>query len=123
VRREGKSIVELLPPKDSEEFPNRFRERVRANLSSGAFQLFIAVDKMNDELENIIDYVSTRRPELKLQAIELRTYQLGDLEILAPQRHGEFAQLSASATPPIITIDRALAKEALHRSLCDDRLA
>jgi hypothetical protein len=109
VRREGKSIIELLSTKTPEEIPNRFRETVRANLSSGTFQLFIAVDKMNDELETIIDYVSTRGPELKLQAIELRTYQLDDLEILAPQRHGEFLQLSASATPRIITIDRALA--------------
>jgi hypothetical protein len=109
VRKEGKSIVELLPPKNSEESPNQFRETVRANLSSGTFQLFIAVDRMNDELENIIDYVSTRGPELKLQAIELRTYQLKDLDILAPQRHGEFAQISVPARLRIITIDQALA--------------
>jgi hypothetical protein len=66
---------------------------------------------MNDELEKIIAYVSSRGQGLKLQALELRTYRLGDLEILAPQRHGDFVPatdvVSMRAAP--ISIEQAIA--------------
>ena len=104
--REGKSIDELWHVKNSEPSPEGFRETVAANLRAGTFQLFIAVDEMNDQLEKIIDYLSTNGTGLKLEALELRTYKIGDLEILAPQRHGEFV---ASSGAPTISIAEALA--------------
>jgi len=115
LKREKKSISDLLQLKPSPELPNEFQETVTANLQSGTFHLFIAVDEMNDELEKIIAYVSGRGPGLQLQALELRIYKLDDLEILAPQRHGE--------PPPDFTkttIDQILAKSADEhdRQLC-----
>ncbi|MDO8431313.1 MAG: hypothetical protein Q7S58_02760 [Candidatus Binatus sp.] len=109
LAKEGKPIAELWRLKTSEPLPDGFREIVTANLRSGIFNLFIAVDEMNEQLEKIIAYVSSRGPGLKLQALELRTYKLGDLEILAPQRHGEFVQTSTAAAPASVTIEEALA--------------
>jgi hypothetical protein len=105
-RSEGKSIEDLWRLKTSEQLPEGFRETVTANLQSGSFHLFIAVDEMNDELEKIISYVSSIGSGLKLQALELRTYRLGDLEILAPQHHGEFVP---PATATNISVEQALA--------------
>ena len=65
--------------------------------------------RCNDDLEKIIAYVSSRGTGLKLQALELRTYQLGDLEILAPQRHGDFVQ-PTSPSPMQLTIEQVLEK-------------
>src|SRR5260370_5539561 len=76
LKREGKSISELLLLKTSQALPSEFQETVTANLQSGTFQLFIAVDAMNDELEKIIAYVSTRGPGLRLPALQLRTYKV-----------------------------------------------
>jgi len=107
--REDKSITDLLGMKTPHPLPENFREIVSNNLQSGAFNLFIAVDHMNDELEKIIAYASSRGAGLKLQAIELCTYKLGELEILAPQRHGEF--VPPEPPPPVqpaITIEKAL---------------
>jgi hypothetical protein len=108
--REGKSIGELLPLKLGHPLSDGFRETVAANLKSGSFHLFIAVDQMNDELEKIIAYLSSRGPGLKLQALELKTYKLGDLEILAPQRHGDFVPTQdAVLSKAPISIEQAIA--------------
>ena len=110
LKREGKSITDLLELKTPEGLPEDFHETVSNNLQSGTFNLFIAVDHMNDELEKIIAYVSTRGTGLKLQALELCTYRLGELEILAPQRHGEFVPPTPpSASLSFITIEEPLA--------------
>jgi hypothetical protein len=107
LKREGKSITDLLGLKTPEGLPEDFQENVSNNLQSGTFNLFIAVDHMNDELEKIIAYVSSRGTGLKLQVLELCTYKMGDLEILAPQRHGE--SVPPPPLQPVITIEKALA--------------
>jgi hypothetical protein len=109
LAREGHSIAELWESKTGSPLPDGFRETVKANLQSGTFNLFIAVDEMNEELEKIIAYISSRGAGLKLQALELRTYRIGELEILAPQRHGEFVPTSTRTTTSTISIDQALA--------------
>ena len=107
--REGKSIADLLSAKTAQPAPENFREIVTSNLRSGTFHLFIAVDQINEELEKIIAYVSSRGTGLKLQALELRTYGLGDLEILAPQRHGEFVPpVQPSSVPSTLTMEQVL---------------
>lgn len=115
LTREGKSIAELLMLKTSQQTLPEFQDTVAANLQSGVFHLFIAVDEMNDELEKIIAYVSSLGPTLKLQALELRTYKFEDLEILAPQHYGEYLQPPASPRA-IITIDQILANCPEHHS-------
>jgi hypothetical protein len=61
-------------------------------LASGKFQLIIAVDTINPELEKIIAYVSSRGGGLQLEALELELYKQGQIEILVPQRYGQLNQ-------------------------------
>src|SRR5437016_3318881 len=69
VSREATPVLDLLEAKA----PGIVREEVRGaisdNLSSGAFQLFIAVDQMNEGLEKIISYVSSRGNGLRLEVL------------------------------------------------------
>jgi hypothetical protein len=93
VSREGTHVLDMLEAK----LPGLVREEVRdaiaGNLSSGSFQLFIAVDQMNEELEKIIGYVSSRGSGLRLEVLEFDLHQSGAMEILVPRRYG---QLSSS---------------------------
>jgi len=107
LMREKKSIGDLLTAITGGEPRDGFREAVTENLRSGSFHLFIAVDEMNDDLERIITYVSSRGSGLKLQAVELRVFELEGLEIVAPERHGEFVK--APSPHPAITVEEALA--------------
>lgn len=111
VSREGMPILDLLEAK----LPGIVREEVRdaiaANLSSGAFQLFIAVDQMNDELEKIISYLSSRGNGLRLEVLEFDLHQSGPMEILVPRRYGQLATPNSTRTPtkPLRTIEEILA--------------
>jgi hypothetical protein len=62
-----------------------------------SFQLIIAVDTINPELEKIIAYVSSRGTGLQLEALELELYRQGQVEILVPQRYGQLNQPQESA--------------------------
>jgi len=92
VRREGKSLLDLLCDKDPAIDKNQLRQNVGENLSSGNFQLVIAVDAINPELEKIIAYVSRRDGGLQLEALELELYRQDQLEVVVPQRYGQLNQ-------------------------------
>jgi hypothetical protein len=93
-RRQGKEAVTyahpLLEPVliDKDEL----KQSVEQNLAAGKFQLIIAVDTINPELEKIIAYVSSRGTGLQLEALELELYKQGQFEILVPQRYGQLNQ-------------------------------
>ncbi len=109
LAREGKSIADLWSLKNSEPLPEGFQEKVSSNLRTGTFRLVIAVDDMNDQLEKIIAYVSSRGTGLRLQALEMRTYRFGEIEILAPQRHGEYVPTATTPSVTSISLEQALA--------------
>jgi len=92
VHKEGKSLIDLLGDKDPKIDGEQLRKNVEDNLASGAFQLVIAVDAINPELEKIIAYVSNRGSGLQLEALELELYRPGQLEILVPKRYGQPTQ-------------------------------
>jgi len=77
VSREAISVLDLLEAKAPGIVREEVRDAITSNLSSGAFQLFIAVDKMNDELEKIISYVSSRGNGLRLEVLEFDLHQSG----------------------------------------------
>src|SRR5207302_5778340 len=54
LNRENKSLLELLWQKDATIDKDQVRQAVGENLASGKFQLIIAVDAINPELEKII---------------------------------------------------------------------
>jgi hypothetical protein len=68
-----------------------FRSNVSRNLAAGNLNLLIAVDQMNQQLEEIISYLAGRGVGIRLQAIELKVYSHEDFEILAPELHGQLA--------------------------------
>jgi len=92
LSREGRSVLELLTEKDSTINKVQIRQVVEENLASGKFQLVIAVDAMNPELEKIIAYMSSRGSGLQLEALELDLYKQADLEIIVPRRYGQLNQ-------------------------------
>jgi hypothetical protein len=110
--REGKSIFELLSIKDPEISLNDLRQTVSANLADGRFRLFIVVDSINQELEKIIAFLSSRGGGLKLQAIAMPIYTRDNMEILAPQVYGQLNQpnVGDASRSSNLTIDQILAK-------------
>ncbi len=97
LNREGKSLLELLSEKSPID-KDQVKQSVEENLASGKFQLIIAVDAINPELEKIIAYVSSRGTGLQLEALELELYKQGEVEILVPQRYGQLNQPQESSS-------------------------
>jgi hypothetical protein len=111
ISREAKPVLDLLEAKVPGILREEIRDAITDNLASGAFQLFIAVDQMNDELEKIISYVSSRGNGLRLQVLEFDLHQSGQLEILVPRRYGQLAIPNGTRTPtkPAKSVDEIVA--------------
>ena len=98
-------MIEKNPAIDKDQL----KQNVEVNLASGKFQLIIAVDTINPELEKIIAYMSSRGSELQLEALELELYKQGQVEILVPQRYGQFQQPQQSqAIKKILTFEEII---------------
>jgi hypothetical protein len=109
LNREGKSLLDLLIEKDAAIDKDWLRQNVEQNLASGTFQLIIAVDAINPELEKIIAYVSSRGSGLQLEALELELYKQGQVEILVPQRYGQLNQPKESqSSKKILSFDEVV---------------
>lgn len=91
-KAESKSVLDLLVEKDPTLDREQLRQNIADNLASGIFQLIIAVDAINPELEKIISYIARRGSGLQFEALELELYANGELEILVPKRYGELNQ-------------------------------
>lgn len=87
-----------------------FRNRVDANLRQGRFQLLIAVDEMSEDLAKILSYISSRGDSVRLEALEVHIFQLGDTDILVPQRHAVAALPQSSQAAASITTEQLLSK-------------
>lgn len=109
LMRERKSLLELLCEKDPTIDKDQLKQNVQEHLASGKFQLIIAVDTINPELEKIIAYVSSRGSGLQLEALELELYRQGQIEILVPQRYGQLNQPQESQSgKTILTFEEVL---------------
>jgi hypothetical protein len=89
LARRNKSILALISEQKNDVLVEGLRDTIRRNLASGNFQLLIAVDAMNDELERIISYFAECGGGIRLEALELELYKTGATEIIVPQRHGQ----------------------------------
>jgi hypothetical protein len=100
VAREGKSLSELFSEKVVGEWSyESFRNAANENLQSGVFHLIIAVDAMNDELEQIVRYISHHGSAIRVQTLELRLYDAQDHEILVPQLSSQLESIEKAASP------------------------
>lgn len=109
--RAATPVLDLLEVKIPEIVRDEVRDSISRNLSSGAFQLFIAVDQMNEELERIIGYVSSRGSGLRLEVLEFDLHQSGAMEILVPRRYGQLATDNGTRGPakPLKTVEEIFA--------------
>jgi len=106
---EGKSLVELLTARGAEIDEENFRATVSENLKEGHFDLLIAVDEMNKELETIISYISNFDGGLKLEALAVKVHRHNQTAMLVPQRFRGLSRPGGhSRSASRVTVDEVL---------------
>ena len=111
VRRFGKPMVEAMHDALDEETRHdwggaSFVQSVTDRLLSGDFRMVIAVDSINDELRQTIEYLTEGPSRLQVYALELTYFEGGDQEILVPHLHGALgASRSSRPSAPSSTWD------------------
>ena len=89
VRRENETLLEIMSKRAGDDWDAElFRSQVSRNLRTGTFHLLIAVDKMNDELSQVIRYLAACASSIRLEAVEINIYKQGEIEVLVPKIHG-----------------------------------
>ncbi len=94
----GKSLADLVAESVAGEWDEeQFREGVKQTLETGSFILIIVVDEINEELRRIIRYLNEcSRSAFSLHALELKRFQVGQMEILVPHLYGVSTKPSTS---------------------------
>lgn len=111
VTRRSKSVLALLAEQKRELEMETLRQAIRENLRRGRFQLLIAVDQINQELERIISYLSNCGGGIQLEALELELYVEGKMQVLVPRRYGPQKEPSlAPSQARILTIQEVLSR-------------
>lgn len=86
-RRASKSEVSPLPAFDAEGAETR--ERLAENLEAGRMRLVLAVDKVNDDLKRIVEYLNTiTLGEIAVFVMEFQRAQRDGVEVLIPTAFG-----------------------------------
>jgi hypothetical protein len=104
-----KHLVDLISARTPAVVPELFRSAVSERLNSGQFQLLIAVDEINEELERIIAFMA-HMGGVRLEAIELNFYKTDGAEVVVPHRHGQpvTSRTSSTTTEPKLTFEQVL---------------
>ncbi|MEM2917553.1 MAG: hypothetical protein QXN63_04280 [Candidatus Bathyarchaeia archaeon] len=86
----GKSLADLVAEGVAGEWDEeQFREGVKRTLETGSFILIIVVDTINEELRRIIRYLNEcSKSAFSLHALEMKRFQVDQLEILVPHLYG-----------------------------------
>jgi hypothetical protein len=98
VANEGKSLLDILIEKDSSIDRDRLRDEISNNLKDGSFELVIAVDEINPELEKIIAFLSSCKAAIQLEALEVESYKTETVELVVPHRYGQIASPSTTSS-------------------------
>ena len=93
IRRLGKPLVEAIREALNEEecqdwTENTFVEAATRTLDAGEFQLVIAVDAVNNELQRTIEYLAREQSRLAIYALEIAYFSSEQGEVLVPHLHG-----------------------------------
>src|ERR1051325_85025 len=101
LARTQKHLIDLISERAPDVVPELFRSTVSERLQSGQFQLLIAVDEINEDLNRIIAFMA-HMGGVRLEAIELNFYKAEGAEIVVPHRHGQpvAAKNSYNTTDP-----------------------
>jgi hypothetical protein len=109
VRRREKSLLEVLAEQAPDLPIDAIRDTIKRNLAEGKFQLLIAVDQINDELERIISYFAECGGGIHLEALELELYVDGATQILVPKRYGTGSETaSPTSRARLLTVPEVL---------------
>jgi len=65
-----------------------FIDSVTETLAEGKFRMIVAVDSINDDLRQTIEYLTEGPSRLELYALELTYFMSGEREIVIPHLHG-----------------------------------
>ncbi|MCS7135882.1 MAG: hypothetical protein NZ931_02150 [Aigarchaeota archaeon] len=97
-RLKEKSLADLVAESVEGEWDEeQFREGVRETLETGSFILVIVVDEINEELRRIIRYLNEcSKSAFSLHALEMKRFQVDQLEILVPYLYGVSTKPSTS---------------------------
>jgi hypothetical protein len=109
-----KTIIERLRDNFGDIDAEELRKAVQRNLDDGTFELIVAVDDMNPELQQIIDYVAERGDGLRLTALEVKFHRCAEQEVLVLERHG------ATSASPTIGSGLKLTEEQMLANCRDD---
>lgn len=72
---------------------DQFRQSLSQTLANGTFNLIIAVDRMNEELDKTISYLNEcGNSAFTFHALELNRYRSDRDEMLVPKLHGQIPQ-------------------------------
>lgn len=63
------------------------RDRIARNLASGAFRFVIPMDRIDDGLKDLVQYVN-ENSRLTVYPLELEQYQAGDVTVIVPRLFG-----------------------------------
>ena len=106
---ESASILDLLLQKDDGLDRERLQNDITATLTDGSFDLPIAVDEINPELEKIIAFLSSRKAAIRLEALEVEAYKHNNVELVVPHRHGQI-DVQSNSSSSSTTLDRIMAE-------------
>jgi len=97
-RLKGKSLADLVAESVAGEWDEeQFREGVKQTLETGSFILIIVVDEINEELRRIIRYLNEcSKSAFSLHALEMKRFQVDQIEILVPRLYGVSTKPSTS---------------------------
>jgi hypothetical protein len=123
AKRSGKQLEQFFKDKCGEDWSSvTFQNTVSQNLKDGSFYLIIAVDRMNEQLEEVIGYLGRPGANVRLQAVELQLHAEGDTEILAPRLYGQFVSDFQGAVRGTRSWDYASFFEDARRKLNEEQL-
>ena len=108
ARKRGKSILPILTEFRPDLVVEQVRKTICENLANGKFQLLIAVDAINDELERIITYFAECGGGIQLEALEMELYKDGETQVLVPRRYG--TRTGKPPTTRLLTLQEFLAQ-------------
>jgi hypothetical protein len=96
VRRLGKPLAQAMQGELDDEARQDWQEAgfvqsVTDSLLEGKFRMVIAVDSINDDLRQTIEYLTEGPSRLELYALELTYFASGEREIVVPHLHGALA--------------------------------
>jgi hypothetical protein len=123
--RLGKPLAEAMKGSLDDEALQDWEETgfVRAvsdRLLSGDFRIVVAVDAINDELRQTIEYLTEGPSRLQIYALELTYFASGDQEILVPHLYGSIVAAAVPSRATSMWDAERFFADARQRDLPDD---